>query len=616
VKAPKIVYTWYFWLFVITGIAIVLRSLPAWIYKAWGCDFGIYYSLTNSFVETGSLFNQYGGWGLSYQYFPVLYAITGVAHWITGIDVLIIMPKFIPIFGGLSVLIFYFVVYELIGDRKTALLASLILAVLPFHVYQTSHASPLTIGHFFMMLSLYLFIKYRQDTRYIIPLSASTLLLIMSHHLTTYFYLISLIFIVFVENASKMKWTPHVKIDTAYILGTSVLIFSYWALIAKPVFDNFMNAGPKIGPFKLGATAIIPLFYVGFFFLFGMIWLKRRYKLFTYSGEPSQKRCLIIFIAALTICLSIMGVFALIQIPWTGFRFTAESIVYSLPLVLMFSLGVAGFRYLRVIRNGAFIKGWLLAIIVSLVFSIITNTSVLYPHRHFEYIMAPLSIVAIYGLRGIFLNGYYDVFSKRKGIALRIPWKTRLLSKELLSRIQNRRLAYLAIIILLIATNAISVYPSHISLNASDEEITADNLAAIDWLHQHIQRNGTTIASDHRLSRLAEAAGFNTTLDEAWDIWSATELPEYIDELYGVDKNYSMITHVIIDDIMRDVVCHVGFGIIIYISDAAYAKFQSEPFELIHRETTVDSNNEEIHWTEIYRVNWTYIEALGPITPR
>ena len=101
----KLAKNWIFWLLVITGIAIIIRSLPAWTNTAWGCDFGIYYGLTNSFIETKELFNEYVGWGNSYQYFPVLYAATGIAHWITGIDVLVLMPKLAPIFGGLAVLV-------------------------------------------------------------------------------------------------------------------------------------------------------------------------------------------------------------------------------------------------------------------------------------------------------------------------------------------------------------------------------------------------------------------------------------------------------------------------------------------------------------------------------
>jgi len=111
-KIENLLKNWVFWLFVITGFAIIIRSIPAWTNAAWGCDFGIYYGQALKFVESGgSWYNPYSGWGSSYNYFPVLYAITGFVHWITGIEVIVLIPKLIPIFGGLTVFIFYFIVF-------------------------------------------------------------------------------------------------------------------------------------------------------------------------------------------------------------------------------------------------------------------------------------------------------------------------------------------------------------------------------------------------------------------------------------------------------------------------------------------------------------------------
>lgn len=606
-KLREISKNWFFWLIVVTGIAIFLRSLPAWTNAAWGCDFGIYYGLTNSFVESGELFNPYYGWGGSYQYFPVLYAITGVAHWITGVDVITIMPKIVPIFGGLSVMIFYFVVRELIGNRKIALLSALFLAVLPFHAYQTSHASPLTMGHFFMMLSMYLFIKYRQDKRYIIPLFISTILLIMSHHLTTYFYLISLIFIVFVENASKREWMPSVKQDVSYILVASGLIFSYWAFVATPVYEGFMKIGLSIGSISIGSSITIVLFYVLFFSSFGIVWLKRRYNIFLRREKPTARSCIVKFSSTLAICLMVMGVFSVVKMPWTNFSFTPLSIIYSIPLLLIFGFGVAGFRYTRFIRNGFFIRGWLLAIILSFVYVLLTNNSIIFPHRHLEYMMVPLSVISIYGIREIFLNLNYESLSEwsRKKLHIYIPWlsasrKTRFLHK--------RQLVYMFVIVTLVTTNAVSVYPSHVALNASYEAITDENLAVTEWMKENLDKNNSVVASDHRLARMAEAFGFNTTLDEAAVIWSAENLSDYADELYGTGKNYSRITHVVIDDIMRERVVHVGFGQIVYMTNESYEKFLFQPFELIYRNATINQDMEEMHWAEVYEVNWAYIE--------
>jgi len=242
---------WVFWLILITSLAIIIRSIPGWIYEAWGCDFGIYFGITNSMVQTRELFPPYVGWGNSYNEFPISYLINALAHWATGIDVQTIMLKLTPIFGGLTIFVFYFLVYELTKNRKISLLSALFLAVLPFHVYQTSHASPLTIGHFFMILSMYLFVKYRKNNKYAIPLAISTILLVMSHHLTTYFYLISLVFIIFVENVTVKEWTGTFKKDLLYLFLTSILIFSYWALIAKTVYENFMISGFYLGNIRV-----------------------------------------------------------------------------------------------------------------------------------------------------------------------------------------------------------------------------------------------------------------------------------------------------------------------------------------------------------------------------
>ena len=606
-KPWEIVKSWYFWIIVVTALAIIIRSIPAWTNAAWGCDFGIYYGLTKSLVENQNLFNPYSGWGSSYQYFPVLYAITGGMHWLTGVDVLIIMTKIAPIFGGLSVLIFYFVIYELLGDKKKAFLSMLLFAVMPFHVYQTSHASPLTVGHFFMMLSLYFFIKYRQNTRYIIPLSISTILLVMSHHLTTYFYLISLLMIVFVENASIREWASSLKKDVVYIILASGIIFSYWMIVATPVYESFMKSGLKLGSIHIGSQYMILLFYLGFFLMFGIIWLKRKLNLFTVLKKPSVKSAVLKFSLTMIICLSVMAFFSLAKLPWTNFSFTFLSIIYSIPLLLVFGFAIAGFRYVGLEQNGQFIRGWLLAIVFSFVFSIVTNSTALFPHRHLEYMMAPLSIIAIFGISAIFLNLHYEKISNfTKNI--RFTKKPAIYFFKKSSLLQKQNIIYLAVILFLVVANAVSVYPSHVALNASYEVITDEDLACIDWMEENLDKNRTVIASDHRLARVTEAVGFNTTVDEASIIWVAEDFVDCLFELEGIGKNYSRITHVLIDNILTERVVHVGFGEIFYMTNESYEKFSNQPFELVYRNATVNLDKEEESWTEVYKVNWEYIE--------
>ena len=621
----------------ITGLAIIIRSIPGWLNAAWGCDFGIYYGITKSVAQSGLIFPSYTGWGSSYNEFPVLYSINAFAHWISGVDILTLMPKLTPIFGGLSVLIFYFVARELTENKKIALLSTLFFAFMPFHVYQTSHASPLTMGHFFTMLSLYLFLKYRKNSKYIYPLLISTMLLIMSHHLTTYFYLITILGIVTFENASRKEWTLTIKKDIFYILATSVLIFTYWAFIAKTVYETFIS-GFTFAGIRFESIFIVIFFYVIIGCLFGIIKLIRRFNGFMVKVKeavktpikrfliriiwriypfvkkkwPSTKSRKLIFFIICFVVLGAMFLFSLIEMPWVGFTFTNLSIIYGLPLAIIIALGVAGFRYTWYIKNGLFIRGWIISLALSLIIMLIINNRTLYPHRHPEYIMAPLSIIAVYGLGGIFSDPFY------KGLISNLKNKKDVCVSYLSKKIkipQKNRLVQLFVIIILVISLASTTYVVHKALDASDERITMEDMSTIEWMVENIDKNTSIIASDHRLARMAEAEGFNTTKDETIEIWEAENLEEYISELIGVGKNHSRITHIMVDDIMKNDVVHVHFGIIKYMTNetwtTAYDKFLQPPFEIIYRKETIDINPETlepIHWAELYAVNWTYIE--------
>ncbi len=609
-----LIKNWVFWVLIVTGFAIFIRSIPAWTNYGWGCDLGIYLGIAEKYVTTGELFSTYTGWGSSYNYFPVLYAITGFISQITGLDISVVMPKIGPIFGGLTILLFFFVVKELTGNKKIALLSSIILAVLPFHVYQTSHTYPLTIGHFFMMFSILFFLKYRRNMWYIFPLLISTVLLIMSHHLTTYFYLLSIIMIVFVENAIRHKWTNHLKKDIAYILFASGLIFSYWAFIAIPVYDSFMRNSIIIGSIEMGNNSTIFLFYILFFSSFLLIWLKRKFNIFIEKSEPTIKKSIERFLIIFTMGISIMTLFYFIKLPSVNFSLNLETIFLSIPLLIVFSFMGAGFRFTYFIKNGAFIRGWFFAISFSLVISLVFNIRPLFPHRHFDYLEIPLSIIAAYGIRNIFLKyDYAELFSKIKHI---FKIKTPKFQKTNLRKtFLNKNILYFSFIFFIITANAFSVYNLHETIGQSHEEISSREFSTIqNWMVENLNMNDTVIASDHRLERIAESAGFNTTKDETYYLWESEDIEESILELYGIGRNYSRITHIIIGSTMLEKQVHLGFQkkgpISVIMSEESYDKFKSSFFTLIHvnqSEEIDEETGDPFKWVEVYKVNWDVI---------
>jgi len=649
-----------FWVLIsITGFAIIIRSIPAWTNAAWGCDFGIYLGLTKSVSETGMIFPAYSGWGSSYNEFPILYSINSFAHWATGIDLVVIMPKLAPIFGGLSVLIFYFVAFELLNDKKIAILSTLFFSVIPFHVYQTSHASPLTMGHFFMMLSIFLFLKYRKNSRYFIPLLISTILLVMSHHLTTYFFLIVMVFIVFLENLSRENWTQSFKKDIFYLLITSIIIFSYWAFIATTVYESFIRSGFSIGGIRIGSFFIIALFYLFFFAMFWLIKLIRKHekiikiaksvksriynaikiisrmsilflkgknyykdigRIYWFDKLKIHNRYFLKFSLTLIISVLLMSIFTIIKIPWINDTFTPESIVFSLPFLIIIAFGAAGFSYTWHTKNGKFICGWILAVMISFGFAILSSNRILLPHRHVEYMMAPLSIIAVFGLGGLFSDLKYKklkfIFKRKKNFFIKRPVRRIIFSSK-------NPLLQLFIILVIFVSLAATPYIAHKALKASDERITTQDIAIFEWMSENLDKNHSLIASDHRLARMVEAYGFNTTKDETVEIWEAENLNEYIHELLGIGMNHSRITHIIIDNIMKYDVVHVHFGEIRYMINetredgtkyASYNKFLQQPFNLIYRNESVEIDavtQEPLQWTEIFEVNWTYLETIN-----
>lgn len=585
--------SWQFWLLFITGIAIVVRSIPAWMNAAWGGDFGIYYGLTSRFIENQQIFNEYNGWGGMYNYFPVLYVFSACGHWLTGVDLLWVMPKIAPIFGGLTVCIFYFIVYELTKRRDLALLSSLFLAVIPFHVYQTSHAAPLTMGHFFMMLSTYLFLRFMDKKTYAVPLLISTVFLIMSHHLTTYFYVITIFCIVVIKSArTDLRSMYH---EVAYVTIASALTFGYWIFIAKPVFSTFMSRGLSVSSYL-----VILLFYISFYgLLMGIArlkkntppWAQRVALMFKCNPVHSRKRALMYFVAGFVCILAAEIVFLFVNFPVSGIRLKPLSILYSIPMLLFIGFGCLGVEYLKQVKNRWFFQAWLCAILASFIYSLVTVNTTLFPDRHVEYLTIPACLFAAVGVI------YFFRYRERK--------LTMSLKKQI--SYPSIQMLFVFVVCGLVFSNAVAVYPVYQSLEWMDESIPNETASAIDWIKNNLDKNTTMVATDLRLSKMMWAEGINATFEETNRSWTCDTWVGCVVD-FQPEKNHQKVTHVLIDDVMRDISVNVQVLQSFYMTNESYLKFSQEPFCLVYRNTSVNQNNEEVHWAEVYSVNWTFIE--------
>lgn len=578
----------------------VIRAIPSWLYWAWGNDFGIYYGLCLRILEYKTIFPPYDGWGASYNYFPILYLITIFLYLITNFDIAFLLKSIAPIVGALNILAFYFLVKKLTKNIKISLISSAILAFNPFHAYQTSHAAPLTLGHLFLIISLFLFITKNKGKWHYILLIFSSILLVMSHHLSTAIYIAIIFGIIFFRFLKGDK--KDFNKNMTYFIFLTAFTFLYWSLLAKPVFYDLIF---PILHFPL--IIFIASFYLAIFLPFMIAhFLKIRYKPSLFSRKTEKKIAIstFLFLIFFTIAFSLYD-FGL------GFNFNLSSVLFLAPTYAILCLATIGWNRIKLEDYDAEIKGMLIPLILFLLF-LLVKRYILTP-RCIEYLIYPLSILATVG----FLTALhqYKINTKIKKIAFPLFASLLFLSGVTTYEIQEATLAF-------------------------SEKIPYEVCEAIEYL-KALNVN-STIASDHRISTLLWAYGFNATYHYAFHLWFSENWssPSCLRELFGqgCGGNFSKIGYVVIDSVMlRDGVQLFPNGTSNIMNASSFNKFNHEPFELVFEATSDEKlmSNEEWdealktrkyadkypfigsldkplpnakEWCRIYKVNWTYIE--------
>ncbi len=625
---------WRFQLSIVTLIAILIRSIPAWIYSAWGNDFGVYYSITIEFFEKRNPFYEYPAvWGSSgYGSFPMLYTIILIAHILTGLSPQELLLKVPPIIGGLTVIPLYFISYELTKRRGTSLLAATLLAINPIHVYQTSMPYFLTIGHFFMLCSMYFFIKWQRDRKYIFYLVPFSIALLLSHHLTTYMFIISItgisMFLGLFSRVDKAKTIGNF-IFIAFYSGT---VFSYW-LLRVPGMIGFMEAPFH---FLIPWYVEIMLFFVGIaaLLIFSLkVNLHRSRKIENFLNSIKIR-----YFFAVSLSLGILFLIFLAVVGLKGYDIPFVSIIYSIPFML--TIGFIGVGLSRLYKNDRVLfvlGGWIAALTFSLVVAVITWKS-LEPWRHIEYLMEPLSIVAALGIREVLRVDAFKKISikKRIKVTLEAPFYIMMhhLPQELGAHAmipkpsskpvrepidyeivvplgKNMQILFSSVIIFIVLMTAVMAFPFMNEIeHPRVQGISPVAMSGVQWLIEFGNRN-YTVATDHKMGTLLAAHGFNSSFEYDYKIWNATDWKECLWELAGLNGTYPIIGYVLISADMYNIGVY-GYNESqnplqppVIMSPESYAKFKQEPFELIFRNATEDDSD----WVEIYRVNWTYISS-------
>ena len=547
-------------------IAIFIRLYPLKNYAVWGSDSGEYYFLSNYLYECGNLSLEYGGWGRTYPYFPGMFIVVAWAARLFGVSILSSLRFSVPILSSLSVVLLYFIAMEIFKDKKVALLSSLFLAVFVAHVYSTSKPTPGSLADPLLLGCILLLLKSYKSKSYLPFLYLTTIALVITHHMSTYFLIISLLGGIFIRELSHKAYSKKLKVELPYALFLLSSTFIFWY-----GFTNFpKHILSSAIPF-IPSWGYIPLAYLGLIFL-AMLIYGFKGKLFAHLTYPSAKKLLKRYLMILMIFTMIALIIVVTTVPGTSIQVGTDALIWALPAIIFTSFYIMGTGIVHTYENGGFVYGWILALLLSFLVGAVMHSHTLIPYRHLQYIAPPLVLLSSLGI--VKLHGILPTKRKKRGLKIFVS--------------------------VLVVAMAFTAYPPPGVFGGFDEGLTSGDMEAVEWISCNIPENAV-IATDHRLSSaIFGFAGVMCTWDSASQILYGESYEEARDQLISCETpaGNRSIDYVVIDKTMVEKgVALLQWKNALHLSEGAVKKFYRHPFELIY-----DNGDVQIFRVRIPRV--------------
>jgi len=547
-------------------LGLTMRVLPLTSYAVWGSDTGEYYYLTNSLVENSYISFDYSGWGFGYPYFPGMFALTGSAG-LLGFNLLELLLILTPIVSSLSTILVFFITKNVFKDDRIGIMSALLFAVAAPHVFTTSHPMPGSLGDFLLLLCVFLFLKMYDNKNFILLLVPSAIALIITHHLSSYFLFISILFFVFIrELLQKSSDKKKLKMEIPLLGFLFAAMMVQWLWVAKP-FENILYDAFKIKPLFL-----VFLSCLAFSALPVIVFLRRKISWVYKPKYPTWKGMVVRYCLALIVAFSLVWLAVFANVPGTTITVDSSSIILFAPTIIFFSFCAVGIGFLEKYRHGGFIFCWLGAIAFSMLVGIATENTVLIPYRHLQYIVAPLLMFA-----GLGIVKFYDTCEKNK--------------------LKNVFFAFSFTILLLLAP--FSCYPPTNILGGFEEGTDYRDMEAVFWVKENLP--DATIASDHRLSSML--FGFADT-SPSWEyapkVFHSNSFNESKEQLLNckTPSGEKRINYVFLDKTMKE----KGVALTQYenaepMGKESIEKFNHEPFVKIY----------DNGYAQVYRIDWNNV---------
>ena len=568
-------------LLLLIGLALVLVFIalePYLSYSVFGSDSGEYYSLTAALLSTGHVpvGAAYGGWGTAYPDFPGIFVLAGAGAGAMGLDAFTALTVIIPVIAVLSVFPLFLLFRRLYPHDSVALLAAAVASLAMPRLFSIAHPAPLALGDFLGVAALWMLVESRREKRWFLPLALTGGALIVTHHLSTYFFVVGALGgLLLLELWRPGLWSRRFPTrELGFLAGFLTATFLFWfygttSFVGKVILPALPRS---VGTNVALAFALVELFGVGAVVVSGLlIWWRRS----TFRPHRAWVRLPTDRSVVRDVVLIVVGVFGGVAlllvgaIPGTTQTTTPAAILWFSPILVLALFASGSRRALTPARLGPMGVTWIgaiaLAAVAALAAGALPNTAfsgyaaAIPASRAAEYLVIPLGLLVAVGLA------------------------------RLLARVEDRagRRAFVAGcigVVLLLSANAAIVYPPQADLGGFEEGLTHGDAGIWLWIGIAEPRSAT-VASDHRLSSMIFGFDGNpATWDSTPALFTGSNWSAAAAELRSstAPEQALPIDLVAVDSVMYGGVALNPAGLAVPLSAAAIAWFASLPFVLLY----------------------------------
>lgn len=560
-----------FWLGAAGALVVFLSLEPYLSFSLFGSDSGEYYRLTSALVATGHLptGGAYIGWGTAYPDFPGIFLLAGAGAESFGISTFDALTIIIPVVAALSFFPLFLLFRRLFPKDEVALLGAAFAAVMMPRVFSIAHPAPLALGDFLCVAALWMFVESRRDTRWYLPLSVTGAALIVTHHLSTFFFILSALGgLLLLELWRPGLWSRRFPTrELLFIGGLSTATLLYWfygthAFVAT-VLGPGLGGSVLAGFLPLEAGAILAVVLVGLIIRSRRGWSRPQRSWVRLPADRSLFRDLILLTVLIFGGIAIV---VFVPLPGTSQLTTPAAIFWFTPVFIVGILTAGTRRTPTVSRMGPFSVTWTAALGIGCAVTLLatylaTSSSIVEAipaSRYVEYLLIPIGLMAAIGAARLVARAG-DRGGRRALVAASVA------------------------ILVVVAANAAIVYPPQADFGGFQEGYTVADSGL--WMWAGTNGSGIpmnqVVASDHRLSSaIFGFDGNRATWGSTPSLFTGsnwTQAEAELESSPAPHTNYP-VAYVVVDSVMYTGVALNPAGAALPLSPSAIQWFSGLPF--------------------------------------